>query len=284
MSTKTSTKTVSPTRLSNAGLTTLVKEVTAFLDKAEPRLGPEAPSITSSDKRRTAKPRKGAEKLLTQLAPIVAQQGLDSSSLSSETMTSRLQDAQTLQPLQARLGKISKRVDDELFSAQGDAWAMGLQFYSLLRTRAKTDGTVAQSIEPLKAVFAYRHGSVKAAKASKVQTRAKAKLKDALALATRHDVSVGDSAQVAASPAAPTAPSGTGGTSSVVQSAPTPAPVPAPVASAQSGTAAAPLSATHVVITAAAPVAAPVATPPASGAPVAAASGATPAAPPSGSQ
>ena len=127
-------------RSPNVGLMALVKDITVALDKAEARLGPEAPAITTTQKQRTPKPRKGSEKVLATLAPIVQQHGLESSSLSSVVMLGRLEAAQTLLPLQTRMQKTLKRVSDELFSAQSDAWSMGLQFYSLLQRRAKSDG------------------------------------------------------------------------------------------------------------------------------------------------
>jgi hypothetical protein len=71
-------------------------------------------------------------------------------------MLDRYDTAQTLLPLTTRLPKISKRVGDEAFNAQTDAWNMGLQFYSLLRRRAQTDGQLATNIEPIGKMFAYR--------------------------------------------------------------------------------------------------------------------------------
>ncbi len=187
----------------SVGLASLVNELSAQLDQAEARLGPEAPSLTGTEKKRAAKARKGFEKILSAIAPIVQQHGLESSSLSATAMTERMAHAQTLQPLQSRLGKMKKRVDDEVFNAQGDAWQMGLQFYSLLKSRAKGDGELATSLEPVTKMFAYRHPTVKAAKPTKVQTRAKKELKSATALAERHGVPLGGTVAAAAVQTAP---------------------------------------------------------------------------------
>jgi hypothetical protein len=166
----------------------LVASVATFLDHVEASLGPQPPQLTGAQKRRAAKPRKGAEKMLVSLAPIVQQHGLDSASLNAEEMLERLSDAEALAPLQARLLKILKRVEDELFTAQGDAWEMGLQLYTLLKRRSRTDGQVAANIEPIRSLFAYRHRSAKKDRLTKVQTRMKVRLKNALSLATKYDV------------------------------------------------------------------------------------------------
>ena len=181
-------KKLSTARAANVALLALVKELTAILDGAEARLGPEPPALTTPEKRRRSKPRKGAERVLIMIAPIVQQHGLDSASLNTVDMLARYDAAQTLVPLKARLTKMFKRVDDELFNAQTDAWKMGLQFYSLLQRRAKANGDIANSIAPLVKVFSYRHPGAK--KQTKEATRVKAQLTRTLAIAQKHGVSV----------------------------------------------------------------------------------------------
>ena len=218
----------------NAGLAALVSELTALLDTAEARLGP-APAITTTQKRRTGKPRKGGDKALAMLAPIVQQHNLESPSLNTTDMLELNQKAQTLVPLQTRLVKVTKRVGDEAFNAQTQAWDMGLQLYSLVRRRAKSDGDLAANLEPVSKMFAYRTPAVKASKPAKVETRAKSNLEKAVALATKHGVPI---------PAAPGAGSATpqGTTSAASSASPvsvstTPAAVPAPAAVTSAGTA-----------------------------------------------
>jgi hypothetical protein len=183
------TTTSSSSSTSSTGLAALVTQLCAQLDAAEQQMGPADP-VTSTQKRRTGKPRKGSEKALAQLAPIVKQYGLESASLSTDQMMSRHQLAQTLVPLQARLTKVSKRVDDDVFNAQTDAWDMGLQFYSLLRRRAKTDGSVEATIAPLAKSFSYRNPKAKEGKPTKLQMRLKSQLEKTLALANKHGVSL----------------------------------------------------------------------------------------------
>ena len=104
--------------------------------------------------------------------------------------------AQTLVPLMVRLVKMSKRVSDQAFGAQTDAWDMGLQFYALLKRRAKSDGQVATAIAPLAAAFSFRHPSVREKTPTKMQTRVKARLKKALAMAEKHGVALTEPEEV----------------------------------------------------------------------------------------
>jgi hypothetical protein len=176
------------TSMTGADLVRIFESVTASLDDVEASLGSTPPDLTAVHKRRAAKPRKGATPMLLALAEVVQQHGLDSSALSADRMVSRLGDAATLRPLQSRLEAILKRVEDELFNAQGEAWELGLQFYSLVKRRAKTDGELAANIEPMRSLFAYRHGLTKKERPTKVQTRAKARLESALSLAAKHEI------------------------------------------------------------------------------------------------
>ena len=158
-------------------------------------------------------------------------------------MLDQVSRATTFASALARLQKLEKRVSDEQFVAQSDAWSMGLQFYALMQRRATTDGTLAASLAPITAFFGYRHESTKP---TKLETRANAKLRDAQRMVARakprasvleaeyesqHDAT--SSAPVVTTPApspVPVAPK-----PSIIQPAPVaqPAPIvqPAPVAS-----------------------------------------------------
>src|SRR4051812_28681488 len=97
MKTKTPKKTGAKTL--DAGLATFVKELSATFDQAESELGPHPTPTTSATKRRTAKPRKGSDRVLALLVPIVEQHGLNSSSLNTRAMMDLHEMAQTLLPL-----------------------------------------------------------------------------------------------------------------------------------------------------------------------------------------
>ena len=141
-----------------------------------------APSLTADAKRRIVRTRKGGERVLQMISELVKAHNLDSSSLSSTQMMAQQERSTTFASSLARLQKLEKRVSDEQYVAQGDAWTMGLQFYALLQRRAVSDGTLATSLAPITSFFNYRHDSTKP---TKLQTRANAKLRDAQKLVAR---------------------------------------------------------------------------------------------------
>lgn len=219
----------------NVGLTKLVSELIKLLDKSEARLGPVSPGVTNTQKKRLSKPRRGSDKIVSAIAPIVQQYGLDSATLHSGEMIARHTDAQTLLPLQQRLEKILKRVNDEVFAAESASWDMALQFYALLQRRGASDGDVANSIAPVASLFAYRHPSVLAAHPKKMQTRAKAKLAGAIAMASRHGITVHGPQSAASTPTSPAAfppPTTQAPVAPTVAVGPPAPPVAAPVAAA----------------------------------------------------
>jgi hypothetical protein len=58
----------------------------------------------------------------------------------------------------------------------------------MLRRRAKTDGNVAQSLEPVVKAFQYRHPLIKAQLPTKRETHAKSELKKGMTLAQKNGV------------------------------------------------------------------------------------------------
>ena len=100
-------------RLGTPGLASLVEKLSALLAEAEACLGSDAPSLTSTTKRRTTKPPKGAGEIIRALAEVVTQVSLESDGLSASRMMERRASAEALQPLEARFGAISKRLAND---------------------------------------------------------------------------------------------------------------------------------------------------------------------------
>jgi len=173
------------TKNPNVGLTKFAEALSASIDKAEAMLGPDTLSLTPDEKRRTARQRKGGERVIQSIAEIAKAHGLDSPSLSSTSMLQSLEKSTTLGSALARIEKLQKRLSDEQFVAQNGAWSMALQFYAMLQRRATTDGTLAASLDPINTFFNYRHDSVTSEKPTKLQTRANAKLRNAERLVSR---------------------------------------------------------------------------------------------------
>ena len=80
---------------------------------------------------------------------------------------------------------------------KGKPGRSGFSSNSLVKRRAKSDGQLAVNIQPLASIFASRHRAVKKDRPTKVQTRAKAQLKSALALAAKYDVAADAASQPA---------------------------------------------------------------------------------------
>jgi hypothetical protein len=200
-------------------LTKTVEQLNKSLDAVESQLGPNAPALTPDAKRRRARTRKGGERVLQMIAELVQAHNLDSSSLSSTEMLAKQERATTFSSALAHLQKVEKRVSDEQYVAQGDAWSMGLQFYALLQRRAVTDGTLAASLAPISAFFNYRHDSTKP---TKLQTRANAKLRDAQKLVARAKPRASVMEEQYDDAHTPSAPA----TASALAATPTPAPAP----------------------------------------------------------
>ncbi len=152
------------------------------LDTADAQLGSDTPSLTTAQKRRLGRSRKGGERVLQMIAELVKAHGLESTALQSASMLADQERAANYAASLARLQKMEKRISDDQFVAQSNAWEQGLQFYALLQRRAQTDGTLASSLAPITAFFNYRHDSTKP---TKLQTRANAKLRDAQRLVAR---------------------------------------------------------------------------------------------------
>jgi len=232
----------------NVALVKTLSALNAGLDKADAELAG-GPTLTPDEKRRSARARKGSDRVIQVLAQLAKTHGLDSPSLNSTEMLDRLETATRLAPTIARLTKVLKQMSDAQFVAQNDAWAMGRQLYSLLQTRSATDGALAGALQPVTDFFAYRHESALESKPTKLQTRMNAKLRAAERLVARskprasvleaesdaHAAAVAApvAAPVAVAPvaaAAPAAPSQPQQPSIVIVQPPVPAATPAPIA------------------------------------------------------
>jgi hypothetical protein len=159
-----------------------LEQLNKNLDTADSQLGSETASLTVAQKRRLGRSRKGGERILQMIGELVKSHGLESPAMQSASMLADQERAANYAASLARLQKMEKRISDDQFVAQSNAWEQGLQFYALLQRRAQSDGTLAASLAPITAFFNYRHDSTKP---TKLQTRANAKLRDAQRLVAR---------------------------------------------------------------------------------------------------
>jgi hypothetical protein len=153
-------KQVSKSARSGAMLEAFVAQSKSKLDDVEAKLGTEAPQLTADDKRRTAKLRKGGDRIVEHLGVVLASARIDAAGLSVDQMLSDLERAQTLEELQRRIDSLSKRVSDEVFAARASSWSTAMAGYAVLQRMANNNGEIAAQIEPVATFFAYRTPAV----------------------------------------------------------------------------------------------------------------------------
>ena len=154
------------------------------LTAAESTLGLTDPPLTTQQKRRSAKLRKGGEPIVTQIGSLAAQYQLTTSAMDVATMLALVSQSSVLQPLADALTMFLKHVTDSMFAAQSQAWDTALQYYALLKRRAKTTGDLATSLQPIAAFLAFRSAPTKPPKGSPTKAQVKAAKKAQKALAT----------------------------------------------------------------------------------------------------
>ena len=137
--------------------------VTKLLDAAEKTLGGEAPALTGLEKRRVGKLRKGGDRVVENLSALAKQYEVATPSFDPDVMLARLHDAQALAPVKMRLERVLKRIDDEIFHAQGESWQIAREIYAVLKRRARSDGEVAKNLATVETFFAYRRPTKKPA-------------------------------------------------------------------------------------------------------------------------
>ncbi len=209
-------KTTHSTEHSTVTSTTLLADAKALDEKLTALVGP-PPALTKSDVQRSAKQRKGGAQVVKTIAALSDKFGLVVSSIPTATLVAKVNKAEDLVALHQELVTATKHVADAMFQAQSESWAGATVHYSMLRRLAKTDGSVAKSLQPVVQFFAARSTSVeneaKAARggARKGSTKAKAnraakRAEEAAALA-RDESSAAPAPSAPATSAGPTGPS-----------------------------------------------------------------------------
>jgi hypothetical protein len=176
--------TPSPAPDPNAALVAAAQQAVATLVGAEATLGVGDAPLTSADKRRSTKLRKGGEKYVAQIGNLAKQYQLETPAMQVVTMLTLLGKATALQPVLDQLTIFLKHVSDSVFAAQSQAWDMALQYYAMLHRRAKTSGDLATSLQPIADFLAYRHPSTKAPPGSPTTRQVAAAKKAQKALTT----------------------------------------------------------------------------------------------------
>jgi hypothetical protein len=134
-------------------------EVKSFLDSITTIAGP-APALTTKDRQRTVRLRKGGEKVVPTILALSERIGLSIPSHPTATIQANLDKVKTLSPVHESLVSAEKHVGDTIFQAQSDAWDGATVHYTMLKRLSKTDGDIAKSLAPVTAFFAHKSPAV----------------------------------------------------------------------------------------------------------------------------
>ena len=179
----------------------LVKQLVALV-------GP-VPALTTKDRARSAKLRKGGETVIPTVAALSDRFGLTVADHPTTTMVQSAKKAQSLIPLYKQLVLATKQVADQMFSANSESWGSATVHYTMLKRLAKTNGDLETALAPVEQFFAHRSPAVIADEKVKKDARKAAKAAKSAAKATPA-VATTPSAPAPASPAptvTPAAPS-----------------------------------------------------------------------------
>jgi hypothetical protein len=214
-----------------AALAAAAQQAVATLVSAEATLGVGDSPLTSGDKRRSTKLRKGGEKYVAQIGDLAQKYQLETTAMQVLTMLTLLGKATALRPVLDQLTIFAKHITDTVFAAQSQAWDMALQYYAMLQRRAKTNGDLATSLQPIADFLSYRHRSTKAPPGSPTTRQVAAARKAQKALTTVAEGSLATTTllQPRKRPVLPAR-------SPAPAPSPAPSPTPAPAGNANGGT------------------------------------------------
>jgi hypothetical protein len=139
-----------------------VARCSALLDEAI-ALFQDGTDLTSLDRKRIKKIRKGGEKIIPIVAQAAKQAGVNLPLAQVAPMEESLAEAQALVPLQAKLGLLQKRISDQSFTSDGGSWATATALYSVLRRLSKNNGQLATLLAPANEFFKSRGPAARAA-------------------------------------------------------------------------------------------------------------------------
>jgi hypothetical protein len=120
----------------------------------------EVPALTATDRKRSAKLRKGGETVIPTVAALSDQFGLNVTSYPTSTMTAKAKQAASLIPLHKLLIAATKQVADQMFAANSESWKGATVHYTMLKRLSRTNGDLAEALTPVRQFFASRTPSV----------------------------------------------------------------------------------------------------------------------------
>jgi hypothetical protein len=134
-------------------------EVKSFLDSITTIAGP-LPALTSKDRKRSLKLRKGGEKVVPTLLALSDRIGLNVPSHPTSAIQANLDKVKALSPVHESVVSAEKHLGDSIFQAQSKIWEGATVHYTVLRRLAKTDGDIANALAPVTEFFAQKAPAV----------------------------------------------------------------------------------------------------------------------------
>jgi hypothetical protein len=134
-------------------------EVQSFLDSIAKIAGP-LPALTSTDRKRSLKLRKGGEKIVPTILALSDRVGLHVPSHPTAAIQANLDKVKALSPVQEGVVSAQKHLDDAVFQAHSEMWAGATVHYTMLKRLAKTNGDIANALAPATEFFAHKAPAV----------------------------------------------------------------------------------------------------------------------------
>ena len=132
-----------------AELTRAVDRAIQAVDALEQELGIKAPRLSPTQKRHTARYRKGGHKVISTVGSVASQQRVDFPGSPVSQMIEQLAIADAIEALGSRVEKLQLDLANVVFSARADAWRTAMQYYALLRRMAQNNREIAAALEPV---------------------------------------------------------------------------------------------------------------------------------------
>jgi hypothetical protein len=133
------------------------------IDGLVTELGTYTQALTSNDRRRMLKVRRGGERHIEQVAKTAARYGLAFPGGSLEELQAHMEVANKLMPVLARLQAATEVVSDTILRSRNTTWKATTSAYTMLSRMAKNVPSIATEIAGATELFARKAKSTRAA-------------------------------------------------------------------------------------------------------------------------
>ncbi len=134
-------------------------EVNTFLDSITAIAGPVL-ALTSKDRRRSLKLRKGGEKVVPTLLALSDRIGLSVPAYPTSAIQAHLDKLKALSRVHEAVVSAEKQLADAIFQSQSQLWEGAVVHYSVLKRLGQSDGDIANALAPVTEFFAHKAANV----------------------------------------------------------------------------------------------------------------------------